>query len=173
MKIVLCGYMGSGKSSVGKLLASELGLEFIELDQEIEKIEKRYISEIFSEKSEIYFRKKESEVLKNVLKEEKSMVISLGGGTPCYANNLEILQQNEEVTLIYLKVSVEKLTDRLFSEKATRPLIAEISSEEKLEEFIRKHLFERQFYYMQSDLILDTTTMKLTEIVAILKEKLM
>lgn len=169
MKIALCGYMGSGKSTVSQLLAKKNELAFVELDNEIEKKENLSISEIFSDKGEIYFRKKESLVLQDTLALAKNAVISLGGGTPCYGNNLELLKNNKEVKLVYLKVSPQNLTQRLFKERENRPLIANLD-EEKLEEYIRKHLFERQFYYLQSDFIIDANNKTLEELVKEISE---
>lgn len=165
MKIAVCGYMGSGKSTVSQLLAEKLKLDFIELDKEIEKKENFSISDIFAQKGEIYFRKKETLVLEETLSHTKNAIISLGGGTPCYGNNLELLKNDEELKLVYLKVTPQNLTQRLFKERAKRPLIANLE-EEKLEEYVRKHLFERQFYYLQSDVIIDANNKTVEDLVA-------
>ena len=165
MKIAVCGYMGSGKSTVSQLLAEKLKLDFIELDKEIEKKENFSISEIFAQKGEIYFRKKETLVLEETLSNTKKAIISLGGGTPCYGNNLELLKNDEELKLVYLKVTPQNLTQRLYKERAKRPLIANLE-EEKLEEYVRKHLFERQFYYLQSDVIIDANNKTVEDLVA-------
>ncbi len=90
MKIVLIGYMGSGKSSVGKKLAEVLGISFMDLDDEIEKREHISIQKIFSKKGEIYFRKIEKEVLQTILIKRDSFVLATGGGTPCYADSMNI-----------------------------------------------------------------------------------
>ena len=172
MKIVLCGYMGSGKSQVGRLLASKLGLVFFDLDDQIEINQQKSIKKIFSEKGEIFFRKKENEVLKELLNAPENFILSLGGGTPCYADNLEILKNNKEVRLIYLKVELNKLTKRLFNEKEKRPLISGQESRESLNDFIRKHLFERQYYYLQSDIILDVSELSIEETVNSLVKQL-
>lgn len=172
MKIVLCGYMGSGKSQVGRLLASKLGLVFFDLDDQIEKNQQKSIKKIFSEKGEIFFRKKENEVLKELLNAPENFILSLGGGAPCYADNLEILKNNKEVRLIYLKVELNELTKRLFNEKEKRPLISGQESRESLNDFIRKHLFERQYYYLQSDIILDVSELSIEETVNSLVKQL-
>lgn len=172
MKIVLCGYMGSGKSQVGRLLASKLGLIFFDLDDQIEKNQQNSVKKIFLEKGEIFFRKKENEVLKELLAAPESFILSLGGGTPCYADNLEILKNNKEVRLIYLKVELNELTKRLFNEKEKRPLISDQESRESLNDFIRKHLFERQYYYLQSDVVLDVSTLNIEETVNLLIKQL-
>jgi|SRR5690625_589627 len=148
MKYFLIGYMGSGKTSIGKLLANNLELPFYDLDAYIEKEENLPISEIFKTKGEIYFRNLEHENLKKLLSKNKSMVLALGGGTPCYAGNMERLLKSG--TSVYLHYPLEVLVDRLWDAKENRPIIAHIESKTILEDFIRKHLFERNPYYMQA-----------------------
>lgn len=156
MKIILSGYMGSGKTAVGNELSKKTGHPFKDLDEEISRREGRDIPEIFKTSGEIYFRKKEGEVLQELLSSKDEYILSLGGGTPCYGKNLQLLQENSEVKLVYLKTSLEELTNRLFAEREQRPLIAHLDSRELLEDFIRKHLFERTYYYNQSDLVIST-----------------
>ena len=158
MKILLIGYMGSGKSSIGKKLATVLGLPFKDMDTEIENSEGMGIPEIFSNKGEIYFRKVENRVLKNILDQPESFVLATGGGTPCYANSLSLMKEHPDTVLLYLKSSLEVLTERLFQEKDKRPLLAHLKSKEEVNDFIRKHLFERAFYYNQASLIIDSST---------------
>ncbi len=155
MKIFLCGYMGTGKSVVAKRLAEKLKLPLIDIDDQIALIENKSVPEIFKSRGELYFRKRENQVLQDALEDPASLLISLGGGTPCYANNLEMILNGKDSILIYLKASVEFLTKRLSSEKDTRPLISHLESEEDLEDFIRKHLFERSYYYNQANLKLN------------------
>ncbi len=163
MKVVLCGYMGSGKSEVGKLVSKRLNIPFSELDDLVEQAEGKSISEIFQENGEIYFRKQESKHLRDRLFSIENEVISLGGGTPCYGNNLQLIQETK-ATLIYLKMEVKKLTERLFSEKSTRPMIAHYTEKFELEEFVRKHLFERNHFYLQSDFIIKVGDKSVQEI---------
>ena len=145
MKIVLIGYMASGKSSVGESLAKAIGLDFIDLDQYIERKENLRIQDIFKTKGEIYFRKQESVFLKEVLEQQNNFVLSLGGGTPCYGKNNEIIKEATSKTF-YLKASIATLSNRLEQEKHLRPLVAQLTSEQ-LTEYIAKHLFERAPYY--------------------------
>lgn len=149
MKIVLIGYMASGKSTIGKILAKELNLSFIDLDHYISDREQMSIPEIFTQKGEIYFRKIETKYLLEVLEKEQEFILSLGGGTPCYGNNMEIIL-NSDAASVYLKASILTITERIRTGKRKRPLVAHLSNEE-LPEFIGKHLFERQFYYLQSN----------------------
>lgn len=148
MKIILLGYMGSGKSTVAKALASALQLPFTDLDDYIIEKEKQSIKEIFKTKGEIYFRKQESKYLKEILENQTDSLLALGGGTPCYSDNMELIKN--KALSIYLKGSIETIFYRLRSEKQQRPLIASLS-DEQLTEFIAKHLFERRYYYEQAD----------------------
>ena len=143
-KITLLGYMGSGKSTVAQILASKLDLEALDLDDYITAKEGLSIPEIFASKGEIYFRKIENKYLGELLNSERSFVLALGGGTPCYADNMEqILEKSES---FYLKASIKTLFQRLVGEKDHRPMITSLSNDQ-LTEFIAKHLFERRNYY--------------------------
>jgi shikimate kinase len=172
MKIFLTGYMGSGKSLVGQLLANDLGYSFIDLDDQIALMEEKSVPEIFSTRGELYFRKLETEVLKDVIEEQVSLVISLGGGTPCYGNNLELIKEAGDSKIVYFKASVDFLTNRLFHEKETRPVISHLKTQEALEDFIRKHLFERSFYYNQADIIINVENKTPDLIIEELRKKL-
>lgn len=172
MKIFLLGYMGSGKTYIGKQLAHYLDSRFIDLDEEIEKRQEASISEIFSKKGEIFFRKIERQMLEELLLSESSSIISLGGGTPCYGDNMDLIKRTMDATTFYLKWDVDTLTERLFAEKDHRPLISHLESREKLEEFIRKHLFERGFYYNQSEHIIDCNSKSPEEIISLISERL-
>ena len=173
MKLFLTGYMGSGKSSTGIELAGQLNLTFVDLDDQIAQMQGKKISEIFDERGELFFRKLETEVLKDVLEDSNSLVIALGGGTPCYGNNLDLIKQDRNSKTIYLKASVDFLTERLFLEKDSRPVISHLDQKEDLEDFIRKHLFERSYYYLQADHIVNvedkTPASIATEIIKILQ----
>ncbi len=151
MNIVLMGYMGSGKSLIGRSLSKVITFEYQDLDDYIVNQEKKSITEIFREKGELYFRKKETLYLNEILNTYNNSIISLGGGTPCFSGNLEIINNNKSAKSVYLQTSLDELTKRLFVEKSKRPLISHISTPEDLKDFIRKHLFERSFYYNQSD----------------------
>lgn len=149
MKIVLLGYMASGKSTIGEILAEKMKISFIDLDAYIEEKEKMSVSDVFKEKGEIYFRKQEHVYLKELLDKKEDFVLSLGGGTPCYAGNMNVLLSYDDVTSIYLKTSIQTIKERLVNEKSQRPLVARLN-EDELAEFIAKHLFERSYYYNQA-----------------------
>ncbi len=148
MKIVLIGYMGCGKSTIAKLLSKELNIKFIDLDDYIIYKLKMTITEIFDTKGELFFRKKEHEFLSELMHENTSFVLSTGGGTPCYGNNLKLIQEKTTFSF-YLKLNIPSLVERLMPEKENRPLIANIGNEE-LPEFIAKHLFERNNFYLKA-----------------------
>ncbi len=150
MKIVLVGYMTSGKSTIGRLLADKNNLSFIDLDNYIEEQEKMSVSEIFETKGEIYFRKQENLYLKEVLALKKDIVLALGGGTPCYAGNMDLIKSSINTVAVYLKVSITTIVTRLTTEKSQRPLVARLKNNE-LAEFVAKHLFERSYFYNQSN----------------------
>lgn len=154
MQIVLVGYMGSGKSTIGKQLSKLLKISFLDLDDYMEQKLGMSVPDIFSEKGEIFFRKFETECLLEVFAKKKNFVIATGGGTPCYGSNLELMQENTN-KVIYLKASIGELVNRLQVEKEHRPLIKNIEDEE-LPEFIGKHLFERSYFYNKSDIIVST-----------------
>ncbi len=155
MKIFLCGYMGSGKSLVLHSLSQKSGYPKIDLDDQISLITENTISEIFDLKGELFFRKLESKVLEDILQEPKSLIVALGGGTPTYGNNLQLIKEAEDAKLVYLKASIDCLTERLHKEMDERPLISHLNSKKELEDFIRKHLFERSYFYNQADIIVN------------------
>ncbi|EAQ99608.1 putative shikimate kinase [Maribacter sp. HTCC2170] len=141
--------MGSGKSTIGRLLANELNYDFIDLDDFIESNEQMKIPMIFESKGEIYFRKKEFEYLKQILANKDNFILATGGGTPCYGENMSAMLEATS-NVFYLKVSISRLIDRLVLEKEHRPLITNIPDEE-LPEFIGKHLFERSYFYSKAN----------------------
>lgn len=155
MIISLLGYMGSGKSHVSKILSEKLGFGFIDLDNAIAEKHQLSVAEIFRKKGEIYFRKEEKAVLEEILQNENSVILSLGGGTPVYYNNMDVI--NEKSTSVFLRTSVPVLAKRLLPEKEKRPLISRIADED-LPEFIAKHLFERNTFYNKAQIIIDTDT---------------
>ena len=153
--------MGSGKTLISKELSILNNFKIFDLDTEISKQNNRSITEIFKEKGEIFFRKTEKEVLEKILSTEKNIILSLGGGTPCYYNNIDSI--NEKTISVFLKTNVKTLAQRLSSEKDKRPLIQNISNED-LPEFIAKHLFERNPFYNQAKITINTDNLSAREI---------
>lgn len=154
IKISLIGYMGSGKTSTGRLISEKMNLDFFDLDEEIEKKHQKTISEIFQKNGQIKFRKIEKEMLNELLNSDKSMVLSLGGGTPAYYDNMDVI--NKHSVSFYLRHNLKTLSDRLINQKENRPLIAHLNSEE-MNEFIAKHLFERRNFYEKANYIINAS----------------
>jgi shikimate kinase len=165
MKIFLIGFMGSGKTHWARLLSAKLGLTFYDLDTVIVEQEKRSVADIFSEKGEEYFRYKETETLERIAEEQDSFILSCGGGTPCFFNNIEFMKKNGKV--IWLNTSVEVLTQRLVKERKTRPLIREVD-ESELGRYIVRKLSERRMYYQQADVTVNEESITLDELIKLL-----
>ncbi len=142
-KFFLIGYMGSGKSTVGEKLAAKLNYDFIDMDKLIESDYKQSIPEIFSTKGEKEFRAMEHNTLKRLL-EKDNLVVACGGGTPCYYNNIELMNNNG--VTVYIKMSVDALVNRLLNAKDKRPLI-ENKTEPELRAFVNRQLEKRADIY--------------------------
>lgn len=155
--------MGSGKSLISSKLNSIKKIEKIDLDFEISKELESSIPEIFEKRGELFFRKKEKEILERIFSLKEECILSLGGGTPCYYDNMEII--NENSISIYLRAKVDTLMKRLIEDKIhCRPLINRIP-DEQLPEFIGQHLFERNHFYNQAKIIIDTDNLTAEEVV--------
>ena len=165
MIITLLGYMASGKSKIGMELASKLGHRFIDLDDFIESREGSSISTIFSEKGEIYFRRVESEYLRELIDRNEPLVLALGGGTPCYSGNMEVLLSRPDLITFYLKATPGTIVKRLADEPDRRPLISHLKTSDELLEFVSKHLFERSGFYNQAAITIITDHKSVDELV--------
>jgi len=170
MNKIFLGYMGSGKTSLAKYVAKLTHFNMIDLDDFIIKNENKSIEEIFKSKGEIYFRKIEHLYLKEILNNNSDTIISVGGGTPCYDNNIDII--NSKSISFYLKANVTTLKNRLLEEKHKRPLIAQLKDSE-LSEFIAKHLFERNHYYEKATHIVTIDNKNIEEIAKEIMEYLL
>lgn len=173
MKVILIGYMGSGKTSVGKVLAKALNLPFLDLDVEIEKAAAMSIPDLFDKKGEIFFRKIENKILKELLDSSKGFVLATGGGTPCYADSLSAMLQADNATTVYLKAPISILAERLYKEREHRPLLAHITSIEKLTEFVGIHIFERSHFYNQAGMIVKIGSENPEEIAQTIQQNLL
>ena len=151
-RVFLVGYMGVGKTTIGKLLSKELDVEFIDLDKYIENRYRKTIQEIFAQKGEAKFRVIEREMLREVATFQ-DVLISTGGGTPCFFNNMDVM--NQLGVTVFIKASVDQLMSRLLSSKNVRPIIHNKTPEE-LKEFVTKHLAEREVYYSKAKLTYPT-----------------
>jgi shikimate kinase len=164
--------MGAGKSVVGKLLSQINGFNFYDLDEYIEAKEGKKVSEIFNQNNEVYYRKIENKYLKEISLLKDNKIISTGGGTPCFQNNFEIINESPNSTSIYLKANIDVLVNRLKDSIDNRPIISHLTDEYKLKEFITKHLFERNYYYEKSRIKIVTDNLEPTEIVKLIASKL-
>lgn len=152
MRIFLIGFMGSGKTHWGKQVAHRMQLPFYDLDEVITTELGKTIPEIFSENGEEYFRIAEKNILENLSAKNDSMILSTGGGTPCFFNNIETMKKDGIV--VWLNTHVEVLLQRLLKEKMQRPLLKDIKDED-LKNYIVRKLNERRMYYELADVVID------------------
>lgn len=171
-RIILIGYMGAGKTTVGKALARELGLPFYDLDWYIEERFRRTIPQIFAEKGEEGFRRIEQHVLHEVA-EFEDLIISSGGGTPCFFDNMEYM--NRQAMTVYLKATPETLFQHLKMGKTERPLLKG-KTDEELIDFIRSSLATREPFYSRARYTLDVSPLdeydKIKDTVRLLRDLL-
>lgn len=151
-RIFLIGYMGAGKTTIGRELAKTLSLSFIDLDEFIQTRYNKSIESLFDELGEDKFRVIESKILQEISQFE-NVIISTGGGTPCFFQNITIM--NKTGLTIYLKTDIQYLVQRLNLNKDKRPLIRD-KSETELHTFIEENLTKRSLFYDQSHIIFDT-----------------
>jgi len=142
--VFLTGFMGSGKTTAGKLLAPLLKTRFIDLDEYLEKKENRGIPEIFEAEGEAKFRELETKYLSEILKLKDPHVISLGGGTVCFNTNLEVIKKNG--ILCYIELPAPALAERIKESKTTRPLLKNLSTEELIKNIEEILSVRKQFY---------------------------
>lgn len=154
--------MGSGKTTLGKKLANKLNKIFFDLDAEIEKNEGESINEIFEKHGEDYFRKIEREILHKIINGNENFVMSLGGGTPCFYDNMNVV--NQSGASIYIKYNPGILASRLMNAKAERPLIKNFTNLE-LKNYVENKLTEREGFYSKSEIILEQNNLKIEDII--------
>lgn len=160
-RIILLGYMGAGKTTVGRELAKRLNLRFYDLDWYIESRFNKKVSEIFAKEGEEGFRKKERNMLHEVA-EFEDVVISLGGGAPCFFDNMEYI--NQQAKTVYLKGTPEVLFQHLMMAKGKRPLL-EGKGPEELKAYIEESLQAREPFYSQAKHVYDIEVMGTVEMV--------
>ena len=164
--IILIGYMGCGKTTIGKRVASELDLKFCDTDYLIEKIQKCTISEIFATKGEAHFRDLETKLLEQLLEEMQGSVLSTGGGLPIRKKNALLLKQLG--TVIYLKASEEAIYDRVKEDK-TRPLLQCENPKQKIKEMLN---FRHPYYLGAADIVIDTSDKMISEVIKEIKRNI-
>ena len=154
-RIIIIGYMGAGKTTVGKALAKDLGLTFYDLDWYIESRMHKTVKQIFDEQGEEGFRRIERNMLHEVA-EFEDVIISCGGGTPCFFDNIDYM--NSQADTVYLKATPEVLYEHLQMGRTVRPLLLGKSPEE-VRTFIREQLQEREKFYTKARYTLDVNLM--------------
>ncbi|MBF1575922.1 shikimate kinase [Hoylesella shahii] len=154
-RIILIGYMGAGKTTVGKALAAELGLRFYDLDWYIESRMRKTVAQLFAELGEEGFRRIERNMLHEVA-EFEGVLISCGGGTPCFYDNMQYI--NQQGLTLYLKASPEVLYKHLKMGKSVRPLLLNKTPEE-VQRFISEQLKAREQFYTRAQFTLDVNLM--------------
>lgn len=172
IRIILIGYMGAGKTTVGKALAAELGVPFYDLDWFITTRYRRTVPEIFAERGEEGFRDLEHRMLHEAA-EFENIILSCGGGTPCFYDNMEYM--NSLADTVYLKATPDVLAMHLRMGKGKRPLL-EGKSPEELEDYIREMLVTREPFYSKAKYTLDVslldTAVKIQESVRLIRDML-
>lgn len=160
MLIFLVGFMGSGKSTVGKKLAARLQYDFVDMDKAIELIAGKSIAAIFDEEGESFFRSKETEVLRS-LGGRKNLVVSTGGGTPCHSENMQWM--NENGITVFLEMHPGSIFHRIGPNKKSRPLIRHLGDVD-LMEFIINESDKRKPVYRQAQLVIKGENVKTEEL---------
>lgn len=150
--------MGAGKTHWGRLLSQKLGLPFFDLDEQVISHAGKPITDIFAEDGEEYFRLQEKDVLHIITESHDSFVMACGGGTPCFFNNIDYM--NQAGTTVWINTPLDTLFYRLADEKPKRPLIRNLS-DEQLNSYIHKKFADRRIYYEQADVTVDEEPVEL------------
>ncbi len=164
--IFLIGFMGVGKSTVGKRLARKMGRSFLDTDQLIEEQFNCTISSFFEQYGEIHFRQVENQILKQLIAQEDHALVAVGGGLPCYHDNMQLM--NEYGVTIYLYRPAKELFQRLRQNKEKRPLIVQKSDEELLK-FIEQKLSEREQFYKKATIIANRHQQQTDDLIELLE----
>ncbi|MCF8387922.1 MAG: shikimate kinase, partial [Bacteroidales bacterium] len=146
MRIFFIGYMFSGKTTLGKKVAAKLSLPFVDLDQYFESKYKTSILSFFEKFDETLFRKLESETLKEVIDTHDDVLVSTGGGTACFYDNMALMKKSG--LSVYVEMSLNSILRRMYDSKKKRPLLVNVP-ENEMESFVEQHLEERKAYYLQ------------------------
>jgi len=165
MKIFLIGFMGSGKTYWGLQLSKKLNIPFFDLDEQVINTEGRSINEIFENYGEEYFRLKEKGMLHAITEGHDSFVMACGGGSPCYFNNIDYM--NQSGATVWLNTPINTLYKRLLQEKNERPLLKGLS-DDQLKGFIIKKFADRKIYYEQANVIVDDENISLDHFIELI-----
>jgi len=164
MIIIIVGYSGSNKIEIAKILAKKIKFNFFDLYKIIEENEKLSISQIINNKGDVYFRNLESKHLKQIVNHNFDLVLSINEGTPCYANNINYINQKNVVS-IYLKYSIDNLLNNILNDRTILDSFPPNDNNNQLKEYIGKHLFERIPYYNKCKTIIDCDNISENKIV--------
>ncbi len=162
MRIFLIGFMGSGKTHWGRLLSQKLGLPFFDLDEQVSEQAGKSIAEIFATEGEERFRLMEKDVLHIITESHESFVMACGGGSPCFYNNIEYM--NQSGTTVWINTPATVLFQRLIKEKENRPLIRDLS-DEQLRNFIQRKYADRRIYFEQAGLVVEEEDVQLDRLI--------
>jgi shikimate kinase len=162
MKIFLIGFMGSGKTHYGRLLSEKLGLPFFDLDEQISSHAGKSIPDIFDEMGEEQFRLMEKDLLHIITESHESFIMACGGGSPCYFNNIDYM--NQEGTTVWINTPPEIIFERLSKEKEQRPLIRGMS-DEQLRRVIHKKFADRRIYYEQAEVAMEDVPLEMDRLI--------
>jgi shikimate kinase len=165
MRIYLIGFMGAGKTHTGKILSKKLNVPFFDLDDLIESNEQKTIPEIFDLEGEEYFRTVERDLLYEITEAKEAMVLSCGGGAPCFFNNIDYMNQNG--ITVWIDTPYDILLGRLRAGKSKRPLLKDLT-DEQLKAYILKKSADRRIFYERAKLKLDQKEILIDDIVKIL-----
>ncbi len=162
MRIFLIGFMGSGKTHRARQLSQKLNIPFFDLDEQVVNSEGKSINQIFEEDGEEYFRQKEKEVLYIITESHSSFVMACGGGSPCYFNNIEYM--NNAGTTVWLNTPIPVLFERLAKQRSERPLLRDLT-DDQLKGFIIKKFSDRKIYYEQADVFIEEDIIDLDQFI--------
>lgn len=154
--------MGSGKTYLGRQLSEKLGLPFFDLDEQIESHEGKTINELFAENGEENFRLLEKDMLHIIAESHESFIMATGGGTPCYFNNIEYMNNNGST--VWVNTPVDVLNERLVKEKANRPLLKDLE-DLQIKNFILKKFSDRKIYYEQAEITVEEDDRNIEKII--------
>lgn len=166
--VILVGFMGAGKTTVGKLLAETIGVSFIDSDEWIVAKEQASVSDVFATKGEAYFRQLEKAFLDHLALEQPA-VVAVGGGLPCFGDNIMVL--NSLGIVIYINTSLQTLTQRLKNDRANRPLLRDLKDEE-LFRYAEDLIAQRKVFYKMAQLIVPNESNKPNDVVEKIKKEL-
>lgn len=162
MKIFLIGFMGSGKTHWGRLLSQKLGMPFFDLDEQLVETAGKSIAAIFASEGEEKFRLLEKETLHIISESHESFVMACGGGTPCFFNNIDYM--NQSGTTVWINTTTEELFRRLSKEKDHRPLISTLQDAE-LRNYINRKFSDRRIFYEQAAVTMDDPPTSLEQLI--------